>query len=92
MAVSTRTRSYTPLKVLADGTSATVWLCDWHAHWTLPPNTPLPPMQCGTAAKPEWAGKHLVAVKRIKKPWESGWDECQHIKELQVRNCGYIFL
>ncbi|KAG6857555.1 hypothetical protein H0H87_000154 [Tephrocybe sp. NHM501043] len=76
------TRSYTPLKVLGDGSFGTVWLCDWHG--TLPPNTPLSPMQCGAGARPEWAGKRLVAVKRMKKRWEGGWDECQKLKELEA--------
>jgi hypothetical protein len=75
-------RSYTPLKVLGDGSFGTVWLCDWHG--TLPPNTPLSPMQCGAGARPEWAGKRLVAVKRMKKKWEGGWDECKKLKELEV--------
>ncbi|KAF5370229.1 hypothetical protein D9615_010086 [Tricholomella constricta] len=78
---SSSTRSYSPLKVLGDGSFGTVWLCDWHG--TLPPNTPLSPMQCGAGARPEWAGKRLVAVKRMKKRWEGGWDECQKLKELE---------
>jgi len=79
---SDSTRSYTPLKVLGDGSFGTVWLCDWHG--TLPPNTPLSPMQCGAGARPEWVGKRLVAVKRMKKKWEGGWDECKKLKELEV--------
>ncbi|KAH9486941.1 putative serine/threonine-protein kinase [Psilocybe cubensis] len=78
---SRSTRSYTPLKVLGDGSFGTVWLCDWHG--TLPPNTPLSPMQCGAGARPDWAGKRLVAVKLMKKRWEGGWDECQKLKELE---------
>ncbi|KAJ3757374.1 kinase-like domain-containing protein [Lentinula raphanica] len=78
---SSSTRSWTLLKVLGDGSFGTVWLCDWHG--TLPPNTPLSPMQCGAGARPEWAGKRLVAVKRMKKRWEGGWDECQQLKELE---------
>ncbi|KAL1741872.1 kinase-like domain-containing protein [Schizophyllum fasciatum] len=77
---SSSIRTYTPLKVLGDGSFGTVWLCDWHG--TLPPNTPLSPMQAG-GARPEWNGKRLVAVKRMKKRWEGGWDECQRLKELQ---------
>ncbi|KAF5374752.1 hypothetical protein D9758_000292 [Tetrapyrgos nigripes] len=80
-AASSSTRSYTPLKVLGDGSFGTVWLCDWHG--TLPPNTPLSPMQCGAGARPEWVGKRLVAVKRMKKKWEGGWDECRRLKELE---------
>ncbi|KAF7306918.1 hypothetical protein MIND_00484300 [Mycena indigotica] len=75
------TRSYTELKSLGDGSFGTVWLCDWHG--TLPPNTPLSPMQCGAGAKPEWSGKRLVAVKRMRKKWEGGWEECQRLKELE---------
>ncbi|PPQ63781.1 hypothetical protein CVT24_004323 [Panaeolus cyanescens] len=80
-AQSSSKRSYTPLKVLGDGSFGTVWLCDWHG--TLPPNTPLSPMQCGAGARPEWAGKRLVAVKRMKKTWEGGWDDCRKLKELE---------
>lgn len=43
-------------------------------------------MQCGAGARPEWAGKRLVAVKRMKKRWEGGWDECKKLKELEVRS------
>ena len=79
------TRSYTPLKVLGDGAFGTVWLCDWHG--TLPPNTPNPLMQ-SPSRRPEWAGKRLVAVKRMKRRWEGGWEqgwnECQKNKELEV--------
>ncbi|KAH9849738.1 kinase-like protein [Lenzites betulinus] len=75
------TRSYTPLKVVGDGSFGTVWLCDWHG--TLPPNTPMSAMQCGPGARPEYAGKRLVAVKRMKKTWDGGWDECKKLKELE---------
>ncbi|TCD71543.1 hypothetical protein EIP91_008924 [Steccherinum ochraceum] len=74
-------RSYTPLKVIGDGSFGTVWLCDWHG--TLPPNTPMSAMQCGAGARPEYANKRLVAVKRMKKRWEGGWDECKRLKELE---------
>jgi len=77
------TRSYTIIKCLGDGSFGTVWLCDWHG--TLPPNTPLSPMQCGAGARPEWAGKRLVAVKLMRRQWAGGWEECQKLKELQVR-------
>ncbi|KLO14462.1 kinase-like protein [Schizopora paradoxa] len=74
-------RSYTPIKVVGDGSFGTVWLVDWHS--VLPPNTKLSPMQCGAGARPEWAGKTLVALKRMKKRWEGGWDECKKLKELE---------
>ncbi|KAL4069626.1 kinase-like domain-containing protein [Scleroderma yunnanense] len=80
-ASSSSPRSYTPIKTLGDGSFGTVLLCDWHG--ALPPCTPLSPMQCGGGARPEWAGKRLVAVKRMKKKWEGGWDECKKLKELE---------
>lgn len=43
-------------------------------------------MQCGPGARPEYANKRLVAVKRMKKRWEGGWDECKKLKELEVRS------
>ncbi|KZT44379.1 kinase-like protein [Sistotremastrum suecicum HHB10207 ss-3] len=74
-------RSWTPLKVVGDGSFGTVWLCDWHT--PLPPNTPPAAMQCGAGARPEWSGKRLVALKRMKRRWEGGWDECRRLKELE---------
>jgi protein kinase len=68
------------MKVVGDGSFGTVWLCDWHS--PLPSNTPLSPMQRGAGARPEWTGKRLVAVKRMKKRWEGGWDDCRRLKEL----------
>lgn len=79
-------RSYTPIKTLGDGSFGTVLLCDWHG--SLPPNTPLSPMQYGGGEK--WAGKRLVAVKRMKKKWEGGWDECKRLKELEVRPSAFL--
>jgi meiosis induction protein kinase IME2/SME1 len=40
-------------------------------------------MQRG-GTKPEWNGKRLVALKRMKRRWEGGWDECRKLKELEV--------
>ncbi|KAF8339735.1 kinase-like domain-containing protein [Cantharellus anzutake] len=78
---SRSTRSYTPVKLVGDGSFGTVWLCDWQG--ALPINTPLSPMQCGAGARPDWAGKRLVALKRMKKRWEGGWEECKRLKELE---------
>ena len=49
-------------------------------------------MQCGSGARPEWAGKRLVALKKMKKKWEGGWDECKKLKELEVRPLVAFFL
>jgi meiosis induction protein kinase IME2/SME1 len=42
-------------------------------------------MQVVVGTRPEYADMHLVAVKRMKKKWEGGWDECRKLKELEVR-------
>lgn len=73
-------RSYTILKEVGDGSFGTVWLVDWHSALQLPPGT-LPP---GLSARPEYKGKTLVAIKRMKKAFEGGWDECLKLKELKV--------
>lgn len=80
-ASSTSERSYTPVKGVGDGSFGTVWLCDWHT--PLPPSISLAPMQQGAGAKPEWQGKRLVAIKRMKKRWDGGWDECRRHPELE---------
>jgi len=76
-------RSFTPVKAFGDGSFGTVWLCDWHG--PLPPNTPMSTMQAVVGARPDYANMRLVAVKRMKKKWEGGWDECRKLKELEVR-------
>ena len=75
-------RSYTFVKAVGDGSFGQVWLCDWHSH--LPPHVTLARMQQGQGARAEWHGKRLVAIKRMKKRWEGGWDECKKHPELEV--------
>ncbi|KAG8678850.1 hypothetical protein FRC09_019475 [Ceratobasidium sp. 395] len=75
-------RSWTTLKNVGDGSFGTVWLCDWHS--PLPPGTPLSPMQCSPRVRPDWVGKRLVALKRMKRQWEGGWDECRTLKEIEA--------
>lgn len=41
-------------------------------------------MQFGQGARPEYANRRLVVIKKIKKEFRVGWDECQRLKELQV--------
>lgn len=74
-------RNYTILKEVGDGSFGTVWLADWHSPLQLPPGT-LPP---GPSSRPEYKGKKLVAIKRMKKAFEGGWAECMQLKELKVR-------
>jgi hypothetical protein len=76
-------RSVTPIKAYGSGAFGTVWLCDWHG--SLPPNLPVSTMQSVVGTRPEYANMRLVAVKRMKKKWQGGWDECRTLKELQVR-------
>lgn len=92
-------RSYTILKEVGDGSFGTVWLADWHSPlecvlnirvekrcttyskaFRLPPGTAPP----GPSSRPEYKGKKLVAIKRMKKAFEGGWDECMQLKELKV--------
>ena len=76
-------RSFTPIKAFGDGSFSTVWLCDWRS--PLPPNTPISTMQSIVGTRPEYANRRLVAVKRMRRRWELGWDECRKLKELEVR-------
>jgi len=75
-------RSYTELKCLGDGSFGTVWLCDWQS--PVRSGTHLSAMQCGAGARPEWAGKRLVALKRMKRVWEGGWKQAKTLGELVV--------
>ncbi|KAL1406001.1 Serine/threonine protein kinase [Vanrija albida] len=73
-------RSYTELKVLGDGSFGTVWLCDWHS--PVRPGIILSAMQVGAGARPDWVGKRLVALKRMKRVWEGGWHQARSLGEL----------
>ncbi|OCF37645.1 CMGC/RCK protein kinase [Kwoniella heveanensis BCC8398] len=73
-------RRYTELKCLGDGSFGTVWLCDWHS--PVKSDVLLSAMQCGAGARPEWAGKRLVALKRMKRVWEGGWKQAKTLGEL----------
>ncbi|KIR38780.1 CMGC/RCK protein kinase [Cryptococcus deuterogattii 99/473] len=73
-------RVYTELKCLGDGSFGTVWLCDWHS--PVKPDVLLSAMQCGAGARPEWSGKRLVALKRMKRVWEGGWTQAKSLGEL----------
>ncbi|GAA5983308.1 hypothetical protein JCM11641_002259 [Rhodosporidiobolus odoratus] len=72
-------RHWTVLKEVGDGSFGTVWLADWHSALNLPPGTQLP----GPSSRPEYKGKQLVAIKRMKKAFDGGWDECMKLKELK---------
>lgn len=73
-------RNWTVLKEVGDGSFGTVWLADWHSTLNVPPGTQPP----GPSSRPEYKGKQLVAIKRMKKAFDGGWDECMKLKELKV--------
>lgn len=73
-------RDFTVIKEVGDGSFGTVCLADWKS--PLPSGTVLSPMQHPTT-RPEYVGKRLVAIKKMKKPFPS-WGECMKLKELKV--------
>lgn len=73
-------RDFAVIKDVGDGSFGTVCLADWKS--PLPSGTLLSPMQHPTT-RPEYLGKRLVAIKKMKKPFNS-WDECMKLKELKV--------
>lgn len=73
-------RDFTVIKAVGDGSFGTVCLADWKS--PLPSGTMLSPMQHPTT-RPEYIGKRLVAIKRMKKPFKS-WNDCMKLKELKV--------
>lgn len=72
-------RDFTVIKDVGDGSFGTVCLADWKS--PLPSGTMLSPMQHPTT-RPEYIGKRLVAIKKMKKPFPS-WQECMKLKELK---------
>ncbi|PWN23583.1 hypothetical protein BCV69DRAFT_279516 [Microstroma glucosiphilum] len=72
-------RDFTIIKAAGDGSFGTVSLADWKS--PLPSGTMLSPMQHPTT-RPEYVGKRLVAIKRMKKPFKS-WNDCLKLKELK---------
>jgi meiosis induction protein kinase IME2/SME1 len=74
-------RDFTVIKDVGDGSFGTVCLADWKS--PLPSGTLLSPMQHPTT-RPEYLGKRLVAIKKMKKPFPN-WEECIKLKELKVR-------
>ncbi|KAG2034707.1 kinase-like domain-containing protein [Suillus americanus] len=76
-------RSFIVIKNIGEGSFGSVFLCDWHGK--LPREVPPPSaIQINGVARPELAGMRLVAVKKLKRRLEHGWDECQYLKELKA--------
>ncbi|KAG2140505.1 protein kinase [Suillus bovinus] len=76
-------RSFVVIKNIGEGSFGSVFLCDWHGKlpYEVPPSTT---HKVNGVAKPEWIGMRLVAVKKLKRRVEHGWDECQNLKELKA--------
>lgn len=72
-------RDFTVIRDVGDGSFGTVCLADWKS--PLPSGTMLSPMQHPTT-RPEYVGKRLVAIKKMKKPFPN-WNECMKLKELK---------
>jgi meiosis induction protein kinase IME2/SME1 len=47
-------------------------------------------MQCGAGARPEWSGKRLVALKRMKRVWEGGWSQAKNLGEIYVSKMPFL--
>jgi hypothetical protein len=74
-------RSFSIIETLGSGSFGSVFLCDWHSN--LPHSAPPPsPTHIPDVARP---GTHLVAVKKLKRRLEHGWDACHSLKELKVQ-------
>lgn len=70
-------RSFSIIKNLGEGSFGSVFLCDWHSK--LPHDAPPPSTTHGPSP-----GTHLVAVKKLKRKLEQGWDACKSLKELKA--------
>jgi hypothetical protein len=81
-------RSFSIIKTLGEGSFGSVFLCDWHSklpHDAPPPST----SHLHDPASPQRARTHLVAVKKLKRKLDQGWDACQSLKELKVQYRAY---
>lgn len=77
------TRDYSIIRELGDGSFGTVCVAEWRS--PLPSGTMVPAMQ-HSYSRPEYIGKPLVAIKRMKRRFYS-WDDCMRLNELRVRVC-----
>lgn len=69
---------------MGDGSFGTVVLADWHS--PLPPGVSISPMQLNikfSATNNGAAPMRMVAIKRMRKKWTAGWNECAKLKELE---------
>lgn len=73
-------RQYTLIRCLGSGSFGTVHVADWHS--SLPSGALVPAMQ-HRHTRPMYAGKRLVAIKRMKVPFAS-WEDCVKVNELRV--------
>ncbi|WFD31733.1 non-specific serine/threonine protein kinase [Malassezia sp. CBS 17886] len=72
-------RDYTIIRNLGSGSFGSVCVADWRS--PLPSGTMVPAMQ-HSYTRPEYVGKRIVAIKRMRTPFQS-WDECLKLNELR---------
>jgi len=71
---------FTVIKLLGEGSFATVFLCDWHGV----PGPPESPYSVRINRGAEQSGMRLVAVKKMRRRWEHDRHECENLKEVKV--------
>ena len=79
-------RDFDIIRSVGDGSFGTVFLADWRS--PLPSGTKASEMQHPTT-RPEYAGKTLVAIKKMKRAYKN-WNECLTLKELKVSKALYL--
>ncbi|VDB91493.1 unnamed protein product [Peniophora sp. CBMAI 1063] len=76
------TKSLTALKAVGDGSFGSVWLCDWHSELSFPIELTAP--SAGPGSRPEYQGKRVVAVKRMKRQWRGDEGDWRTLREIQA--------
>lgn len=73
-------REYVPIKKLGTGSFGSVFVVDWHS--PLPTGTLVPAMQ-HSYTRPEYVGKRIVAIKKMKRSYKTLQD-CLSLNELHA--------
>lgn len=73
-------RDFSIIRELGNGSFGTVCVAEWRS--PLPTGTMVPAMQ-HSYTRPEYIGKRLVAIKRMKRRFHS-WDDCMRLNELKA--------
>lgn len=73
-------REYTFIKNLGTGSFGSVFVADWYS--SLPSGALVPAMQ-HSYTRPEYLGRRIVAIKRMKRKFQT-WDDCMLLNELKA--------